>query len=91
MPPASDSFRSGETIIRQGDIADNFYIISKGEVVVQRTDEEGHATEIGRLGKGSYFGEIGLLHGGRRTANVSAAGSGSLERTSTSWLQRARL
>lgn len=66
------SFRSGETIIRQGDIADNFYIITKGEVLVHRMGKQGETTEFGRLGSGSYFGEIGLLHGGRRTANVTA-------------------
>lgn len=68
-------FKNGDTIIRQGDVADNFYIISKGEVLVQRTDEGGHTVEIGRLEKGSYFGEIGLLHGGRRTASVIAVGN----------------
>ncbi len=70
---ANRSYKAGETIIRQGDIADNFYILTRGDVVVVHTNEKGDEIEIGHLGKGSYFGEIGLLHGGRRTATVKAA------------------
>jgi CPA2 family monovalent cation:H+ antiporter-2 len=57
----------GERIIRAGDPADALYLISKGEVQV---------TIGGRLlntrGPGEFFGEMALLSGDRRSADVTA-------------------
>ena len=62
----------GDEIVRQGDRTDRFYVIAEGEVEVLRT-EPGRASHlVARLGRGDYFGEIGLLHGVRRTATVRA-------------------
>ncbi|TCJ19828.1 cyclic nucleotide-binding domain-containing protein [Rubrobacter taiwanensis] len=69
-----EAFDAGEVIIRQGDIADKFYIITRGDVEVLREQPGGRELVITRLGPGQYFGEIGLLHGGKRTATVRAAG-----------------
>ena len=62
----------GELIIREGDLAAHFYIIVAGEVDVQKTLLDSAPRSVARLGTGDYFGEIGLLHGVRRTASVKA-------------------
>jgi hypothetical protein len=61
----------GEFILRQGDPADKFYIISRGEVeVIQSTG--GAPTVVNRLAQGQFFGEVGLLTGAPRNASVRA-------------------
>jgi hypothetical protein len=67
------TYEPGAVILRQGDPADRFYIISKGQVEVVREQPKGQEIVVARLGAGQYFGEIGLLHGGKRTATVRAA------------------
>ncbi|XP_026316831.1 cAMP-dependent protein kinase type I regulatory subunit isoform X2 [Hyposmocoma kahamanoa] len=71
------SFNDGETIVRQGEPGNDFYIIVEGTAVVlqQRSGQaEGAAVEVGRLGPSDYFGEIALLLDRPRAATVRAAG-----------------
>ncbi len=56
----------GERIIRTGDKADAVYFISSGEVEVS---VKGRRV---RLGPGDFFGEMALLSGERRSADVTA-------------------
>ena len=65
-------FDPGEAIVRQHEPADRFYVITKGEAEVIRTQPDGEDLAIARLQSGQYFGEIGLLQGGRRMATVRA-------------------
>ncbi|MGJ3241311.1 MAG: cyclic nucleotide-binding domain-containing protein [Anaerolineae bacterium] len=66
------TFNKGEVIIKQGDIADRFYIISKGEVEVIGENKDGSSQQIATLGQGKFFGEIGLLSESKRIATVCA-------------------
>ena len=68
----SETFPAGATIVRQGDIADKFYIIQKGEVEVLLEYPDRMPRVLNRLEKGAFFGEIGLLQGIPRTATVRA-------------------
>lgn len=54
-------FKSGEIIIRQGEIGSTLYLISEGKVEVYFQSLEGRKVTLGILGPGSYFGEIALL------------------------------
>jgi hypothetical protein len=63
---------SGQTIVRQGDPADGFYVIVQGIVAVVQATRTGAPVELRRLGPGEYFGEIGLLREVPRTASVIA-------------------
>ena len=66
-------FAPGEAVVRQGDPADRFYIIARGEARVTRRDPDGREVELATLEPGQYFGEIGLLADTPRTATVRAA------------------
>ncbi len=57
----------GERIIRSGDKAEAAYFLSAGEVEVAI-----QGRKIGKLGAGSFFGEMALLSGERRSADVTA-------------------
>ena len=47
-----------DIILREGEIAEEFFFIKKGQVEIIATDGK---TVIAILEKGAYFGEIGLL------------------------------
>lgn len=68
----SVTYPPGSVIIRQGDPANEFYIIVRGEVEVVTHHPSGEEIVVGRLGEGQYFGEMGLMEGGTRTATVRA-------------------
>jgi len=57
-------------IFRQGDPGDCFYIITSGKVRVFRKDKDGMETQLSVLGAGESFGEMALLTGEARSANV---------------------
>jgi NADH:ubiquinone reductase (H+-translocating) len=63
-------FRDGDVIIRQGDIAEEFYILEAGEVEVMEEQPGQPPQRISQLGPGASFGEISLLNGTRRTSTV---------------------
>ncbi len=69
---------AGEVIIRQGDEADNFYVVVDGRVQVTQTDAGGRSSVLREEGRGEFFGEIGLLSRVPRTATVSAMTAGTL-------------
>jgi len=60
-------YMPGETIIREGEVGEELFLISEGEVEV---DREGR--EVARLGPGDFFGELALMSGNPRNANVIA-------------------
>jgi MFS family permease len=62
----------GEVIIRQGDQADFFYVISDGRVEVTQADADGKSRLLRQMGRTEFFGEIGLLSRIPRTATVTA-------------------
>ena len=64
-------FRRGEVIVREGDRADRFYIIDAGQVEGTQSAPEGDVHVLS-MGAGEYFGEVGLLATGTRTATVRA-------------------
>jgi CPA2 family monovalent cation:H+ antiporter-2 len=61
------SAQPGERLIRRGDKADAVYFISEGQVEVALRD----GRKI-KLGPGGFFGEMALLSGERRSADVTA-------------------
>ncbi|HYF49776.1 MAG TPA: cyclic nucleotide-binding domain-containing protein, partial [Planctomycetota bacterium] len=66
-----ERFDAGEVIVKQGDVADAFYLIRVGCVRVSQQHPGGDMV-LTYLSRGEYFGEMGLLKGGKRTAQCTA-------------------
>ena len=64
-------FAPGDTMTRQGAVAHWLYLIVRGEARVF-VATAGAPVEVGRLGEGTVFGEMGLLTGEPRSATVVA-------------------
>jgi CRP-like cAMP-binding protein/Fe-S-cluster-containing hydrogenase component 2 len=64
-------YSPGEAIVRQGEVADAFYLVRLGFVKVSEHHPGGELV-LTYLGRGGYFGEMGLLGGGLRTATCTA-------------------
>jgi cAMP-dependent protein kinase regulator len=66
-------YNKGDFVIREGEIGDVFYIIVDGNAVATKTKEPGKPpVEVKKYEKGSYFGELALIRGEPRAANVAA-------------------
>ncbi|TMC72851.1 MAG: cyclic nucleotide-binding domain-containing protein [Chloroflexi bacterium] len=66
------TFAPGDIVLKEGDAADRFYMIIKGEADVTQSGPDGAPVVINRFGAGDYFGEIGLLNDAPRKATVRA-------------------
>jgi len=63
--------KAGEVIIKEGDQAAGFFIISTGKVEVVH-DVDGKAEKLAELGPGDFFGEMALFEGFPRNATIRA-------------------
>ena len=68
----------GEVFVREGDEADDVYVISSGELVATTSSAHGDVT-VGRIGEGQVVGEVTVIAGGRRTATLTAAGPAEVQ------------
>jgi CRP-like cAMP-binding protein len=62
------SIEDEKTLVEQGAVGHEFFIIIEGEADVKRGNRR-----IATLGPGDHFGELALFDGGPRTATVTAA------------------
>lgn len=71
------SFKVGEDVIKQGEIATLCYVITKGSADVLLNKGKKNESLVATLGEGDLFGEIGLLDrkAKKRTATVTASKS----------------
>jgi len=61
------AFKSGDEIVREGELGVGFYLILGGSAEVRRAGRV-----LTRLGRGQFFGEMGLLDQQPRSADVIA-------------------
>ena len=66
-------------VIREGDIADVFYVVVDGTLDVIKQTEEGTGIVIRQLNPGDYFGEADLLKDVRRSTTVRVGKEKSAE------------
>jgi small-conductance mechanosensitive channel/CRP-like cAMP-binding protein len=65
-------YAPSELILRRGDPGDSMFIIDRGRVEVQLHATDGKLQHVAVLEPGNFFGEMALLTGEPRTADVSA-------------------
>lgn len=58
---------NGTSLTREGEFAYKFFVVLAGEVEVQREFKH-----LATLGPGDFFGEMGVMTGGRRNARIIA-------------------
>jgi len=68
----SERFSMGQMVMSKGDPADKFYILAEGKIEVSDVSDHGDKVRLSMLTAGDYIGEIALLRGSNRTANVEA-------------------
>ena len=66
------TYKPGDSVIKQGEEGDTFYILQQGIAKVLKNMASGHPREVGEIISGQYFGERALLHHEPRAANVVA-------------------
>ena len=64
--------KKGSYIVYQNDTAKNLFFILSGEVKINLVSREGKEIVLSYLKEGDFFGELAILTGGERTANVVA-------------------
>jgi len=69
----------GTTIIQQGDLVENFFMVRSGEVDIVLTRDGYPEMCLARLGPGQFFGEVELTKGVNSVASARAAESGPVE------------
>ncbi len=67
-----EQFSKNKLIVRAGDKTETLYVVLSGRIKVAMGDEHGKEVVLAILRAGEYFGEMALLDGGSRSANVSA-------------------
>jgi uncharacterized membrane protein len=65
-------FKAGQTIIREGELGNLFYVITEGNVEVTVRDAGGADLVLHKAGPGDFFGELSMLTNEPRAARVRA-------------------
>jgi cAMP-dependent protein kinase regulator len=67
----SSAFNAGDYVIREGEIGDVFYIVEEGQAIATKTQEPGKPPlKVKNYARGDYFGELALIKGEPRAANI---------------------
>jgi CRP/FNR family transcriptional regulator, cyclic AMP receptor protein len=93
-------YEKGDLIVKQGDVADSFYILASGQVKVfisgmgdrgekgEKIDKADKEVIVGTLNAGEFFGEISLFDQEPRSASVEAMERCYVQQLSYKSLQR---
>lgn len=65
------AFPKDRVVIMAEDEGDTLFVISQGQVKVSIVSEDGREVILSILGQGNFFGEMALLDGNPRSANVT--------------------
>jgi NTE family protein len=67
-------YRKGDVVFAEGDASESMYMVESGQVAVVSGGKNGKpANIIAYHGPGSFFGEMGVLSGERRSADIRVA------------------
>ncbi|MEC9182707.1 MAG: mechanosensitive ion channel family protein, partial [Pseudomonadota bacterium] len=62
---------AGQPVVHEGEEGDSLFVVKEGTLEASSTNENGFNTIVGRLNPGNFFGEMSLLTGAPRSANVA--------------------
>ena len=79
--------QKGELIIKKGDLSDAMFVVLSGEVRA-RLKVGGHDNSLGNIGAGELFGEVAMLSGTARSADVIGESSTRLLRLTSEAFQQ---
>jgi len=79
----SQSYKKGRIILKEDSVGEHCYFLIRGRVKITRMSSDGREVILALLGPGDFFGEMSLLSGEARSANVVA-----LEKTKAMTLNR---
>ena len=68
----SESFESGQTVVKQGDVGQKFYFIEAGTAQAIKASKEGEEKVVFEYKENDYFGELALLRDEPRAASIIA-------------------
>jgi CRP-like cAMP-binding protein len=71
-------YRPGELIVEERTAAERFFIIARGKIEISKRFADGEQFVVGVHSDGEFFGEMGLLDEGPRSATVRAVESTTL-------------
>jgi aquaporin Z len=80
--------RTGEVVMREGEIGDEAYLIERGRLDVRRRSAAGEDVSIATLGPGDWVGEMSLLLDEARSASIVALTDAQLRRVTKSTFAR---
>ena len=66
------SYKVGDTIFLEHEPSDALYVVGSGKVRIWVRDGDANAVTLSELEAGSFFGEMSVLDGGKRSANATA-------------------
>lgn len=69
------TYERGALLVSRGDASREFFFVLSGEVSVGVPLADGHHRRFATLGPGMSFGELGVIAGGERSADVRADGA----------------
>ena len=72
--PIVQRFSDGDTIISEGIVSNNVFIVLEGKVNVAKKMDKKNVL-VAQLKEGDVFGEMGLISGNVRSANCTAVGN----------------
>jgi putative ABC transport system ATP-binding protein len=72
-------YPAGAVIIKEGEVSDKLYIVSRGEANVVLNGHTGAEIPIDRLKRGQLFGGVPMVMGGTNPATVRASVEGEIE------------
>jgi len=71
-------FRAGDVLCSKGEASSTLFVLLRGQVMVVGVDDEGREVLLNLLKPGDFFGELSLIDGRPRSADVVALTEGEV-------------